>query len=80
MLFGVKVEDDDPNIIHDEAYETTTPASRTKAALDAHLWARHPAEARALQIQRLAEPSRTVLEQVIDIPSLPRGTREGLVG
>ena len=38
---------DDPNLIQDEAYIQSTPAARTKAALDVHILSRHPTEARA---------------------------------
>ncbi len=39
--------DVDPNLIKDGAYIESTPATRTKAAMDIHILARHPQEARA---------------------------------
>ena len=52
----------DPNIIRDEAYEASTPASRTKMQLDAHIWNSHPNAARTLAIPPLPTPSATVLD------------------
>jgi hypothetical protein len=40
-------DDDDPNLIRDNAYTKATPELRTKAALDEHLLGYHPREARA---------------------------------
>ena len=59
--FEVIFDDDDPNVIRDEAYENSTPATRTKAQLDLHLWTRHPQEARALNIAPLPEVPETVM-------------------
>ncbi len=55
----------DPNMIVDEAYTNSTPATRTKAALDLHLWTRHPQETRAMGIPPLPEPSTTVMESAL---------------
>ena len=49
------VDTDDPNLIQDAAYAATTPAIRTKAALDLHMWARHPQEAREMGLPPLPE-------------------------
>jgi hypothetical protein len=38
----------DPNLIQDETYLAATPALRTKAVLDTHMQAIHPAEAAAM--------------------------------
>ena len=49
---------DDPNIIRDTTYSNSTPASRTKAAMDLHLIAFHSATAAELGIGRPAEMPR----------------------
>ena len=54
--------ENDPNVIQDDAYAATTPAIRTKAALDLHIWTRHPQEAREMNLPSLPEPSKTVLD------------------
>ncbi len=57
------VDHDDPNFIQDDAYAASTPAIRTKAALDWHIWNRHPQEAREMGLAAIAEqPSQRVPE------------------
>ena len=58
---------DDPNLIRDAAYENSTPAQRTKAQLDLHLWTRHPQEARALNLAPIQELS--ILEPINGKPA-----------
>ncbi len=55
---AVDMQTDDPNVIQDEAYSASTPAIRTKAALDWHIWNRHPQEAREMGLAPLAEPPK----------------------
>ncbi len=43
----------DPNVIADDSYKVSTPATRTKAALDLHIWMRHPQEAREMNLPSL---------------------------
>ena len=45
---AVGPEAGDPNLIKDDAYMESTPELRTKAALDAHMFAYHPSESPAL--------------------------------
>lgn len=68
--FVAAFDDDDPNVIRDEAYESSTPASRTKAQLDLHLWTRHPQEARSMNIAPLPEMPQTVMQSVVGSDSL----------
>ena len=55
-------EDDDPNLIKDEAYLTADPAQRTKQKLDLHLWVRHPEYAQANGVPSLPEAFREMVE------------------
>ena len=50
--------DNDPNAIKDETYETSTPATRTKASMDMHLIGFHPAEATEMGVSRAREMPR----------------------
>ena len=49
----VDLQTDDPNVIQDDAYAESTPAIRTKAALDWHMWNRHPQESREMGLAPL---------------------------
>lgn len=42
--------EDDPSYIRDDSYVASTPASRTKVSLDAHMLAVHPSEAASMGI------------------------------
>lgn len=53
---------DDPNVINDDAYEGSTPASRTKRLLDMHLWLKHP---RWAQLHNV-EPLPTALREIVE--------------
>lgn len=55
VTMDVDPQEDDPNVIHDDAYRASTPAIRTKAALDWHIWNRHPQEAREMGLAPLPE-------------------------
>ena len=52
----------DPNVIKDDAYEVSTPASRTKAELDLHLWVKHARWAQTHQVAQLPAALRDVVE------------------
>lgn len=60
-------QEDDPNVIQDDAYAASTPAIRTKAALDWHIWNRHPQEAREMGLAALAEAPK------FDVPDALKG-------
>lgn len=66
------VDTSDPNFIQDEAYAATTPAQRTKAALDWHIWNRHPQEAREMGLPPISQPP---LQKV---PELLQGPERGI--
>ena len=52
--------DDDPMAIRDDAYEQSTPELRTRAAMDAHIWSRHPSLAVTMGLgSRLPTVART---------------------
>lgn len=51
-------DEGDPNIIRDEEYSNSTPATRTKAAMDLHVIANHPTEALQMGLSRPAELPR----------------------
>lgn len=51
---GLGDDDDDPNVIHDDAYASSTPQTRTKVLLDTHIWVRHPQSARIMNLPPLA--------------------------
>ena len=53
---AVSPNTNDPNFIQDEVYLTSTPELRTKVALDAHMYAYHPAESGALAPQNPRNP------------------------
>lgn len=55
VTMDVDRQEDDPNVIQDDAYAASTPAVRTKAALDWHIWNRHPQEAREMGLAPLPE-------------------------
>jgi len=42
--------EEDPNVIREESYDTSTGASRTKASLDLHLWQKHPRRAQMMGV------------------------------
>lgn len=58
----VENKDDDPNLIIDDAYASSTPATRTRVLLDMHIWAKHPQSARIMNLTPLAEPSTEMLD------------------
>ena len=62
-------EDDDPNVIEDDAYSASTPAQRTKMKLDLHLWVRHAEWAQANGVP----PLPTAFKEMTETP-LARGT------
>lgn len=64
LKIEASLDQDDPNIIHDTAYENSSPASRTKTLLDTHLWNRHPAEARSLGVPPLAGSNEALVQAV----------------
>ena len=57
----VEVEDD-PNVIP-EAYEASTPESRTKVQLDLHMWMRHPRTAQMMNVPPLPVAMREMIEE-----------------
>lgn len=62
---AVDMRADDPNVIQDEAYAASTPAVRTKAALDWHIWNRHPQEAREMGLAALAKAPEEVVPDAL---------------
>ena len=61
-LNPVQIEDEgDPNLIIDDSYASSTPATRTKVLLDMHIWAKHPQSARIMNLAPLPEPSDEML-------------------
>ena len=52
---------DDSDAIQDDAYNTSTPETRTKAALDIHVIGFHPQEAMEMGIHRQAELPRMAI-------------------
>ena len=46
---------DDPNAIKDDTYETSTPETRTKAAMDMHIIGFHPTEAMTMGLSKPRE-------------------------
>lgn len=56
-------EDDDPNVINDDAYDASTPEQRTKMKLDLHLWIRHPEWAQANGVPPLPTAFREMVDQ-----------------
>ena len=65
VVKDVDLEVDDPNVIQDDAYKGSTPAIRTKAALDWHIWNRHPQEAREMGLASLPEAPRLAVPEVL---------------
>jgi hypothetical protein len=63
-------EDEDPNVIQDDAYAVSTPEQRTKLKLDLHLWIRHPEWAQANGVPTLPAAFR----EMVDQGSTSRGT------
>lgn len=57
-------DQDDPNLIRDDAYLSSTPETRTKVLLDTHIWAKHPQSARIMNLTPLPEPSKEMLEAI----------------
>lgn len=55
---------DDPNVIEDEAYVSTTPADRTRASLNVHYWLRHPRQAQMMNLPPLPTALRDMAEEV----------------
>ncbi len=47
--------ENDPNVITDDGYEASTPESRTKDALDLHLWVDHARQAHEMKVPRPPE-------------------------
>ena len=60
---GAEVDDGDANVIRESGYDTSTGASRTKASLDLHLWARHPRQAQMMDVPPLPTALRDMVEQ-----------------
>ena len=58
-----EAEYDDPNVIKDDPYSTSTPEQRTKLKLDLHLWIRHPEWAQANGVPPLPAAFRDMVEQ-----------------
>ena len=58
----VEKDDDDPNVIHDDSYAASTPASRTKAQLNRHIWIRHPITAEIMNLDPIPEPPKSVID------------------
>lgn len=65
VSIDVDFQTDDPNVIQDEAYSASTPAVRTKAALDWHIWNRHPQEAREMGLAALPEAPKLSVPEVL---------------
>ncbi len=63
-------EDDDPNVIRDDAYNASTPAQRTKMKLDLHLWIRHPEWAQANGVP----PLPSAFREMVDGAATAKGT------
>ena len=55
MGFERMDDGDDPNVLKDESYENSTPASRTRVQLNIHLWTRHPRQAQMMNIGPLPQ-------------------------
>lgn len=74
---GVDPHLSDANVIQDDAYRASTPASRTKAALDWHIWNRHPQEAREMGLAALPEAPRLSVPEALQGPAMPpKGTAD----
>ena len=54
---------DDPNVIQDDEFLNTTPAERTAASLNLHLWVRHPRYAQMANIPPLPVALRDMVEE-----------------
>ena len=54
----------DDDVIQDDAYAASTPALRTKAQLDLHIWTFHPATARAMAITPPPQAPAEVLDAI----------------
>jgi len=63
MCPNCQAEYDDPNVIKDDPYSTSTPEQRTKLKLDLHLWIRHPEWAQANGVPPLPAAFRDMVEQ-----------------
>ena len=63
-------EDDDPNVIKDDAYNASTPEQRTKLKSDLHLWIRHPEWAQANGVP----PLPTAFKEMVDPGVTSKGT------
>jgi hypothetical protein len=57
--------EDDPNVIQDDAYDTSTPASRTLASLNLHLWVRHTRQAQMMNVPPLPAAMREMVEEAV---------------
>lgn len=57
-------ENDDPNVIQDEAYNASTPEQRTKMKLDLHLWTRHAEWAQANGVPPLPAAFKEMVDQL----------------
>lgn len=53
----------DPNVIPNTDYQNTTPDSRTKAALDLHLWTKHARQAQMMGVPSLPGAMRDMVEE-----------------
>ena len=60
---GESVESDDPNVIQDDVYTSTTPAQRTEASLNLHYWLRHPRQAQMMNLPPLPVAMRDMVEE-----------------
>lgn len=62
MTGAMMAEDEDPNVIVDDAYASSDPAMRTKQKLDLHLWIRHPEWAQANGVPPLPSAFREMVD------------------
>jgi len=67
---ALMAEEDDPNVIVDESYGSSDPATRTKMKMDLHLWVRHPEWAQANGVPPLPQAFR----EMVDTAPTGRGT------
>ncbi len=56
-------DEEDPNLIREEAYTKSTGETRTKASLDLHLWQKHPRRAQMMNVPPLPEAMSDMVEK-----------------
>ncbi len=66
-LFKEADTEDDPNVIEDDAYDLSTPASRTQASLNVHLWVRHTRQAQMMNVPPLPAAMREMVEEAAPV-------------